>query len=63
MVPLKLHGRNKRNLCWCAPASCVCLCVQEENGPLEASWGVAAMARSLEMLKGFEWSSPELQVS
>lgn len=36
------------------------LSAQEENGPLEAAWGIAAMARSLEMLKGTELSA-ELQ--
>jgi hypothetical protein len=30
--------------------------LRHENGPLEAAWGVAAMARSLEMLKGIELS-------
>lgn len=39
---------------------CIYLSAQEENGPLEAAWGIAAMARSLEMLKGAELS-PELQ--
>lgn len=31
-----------------------CFLLQSENGPLEAAWGIAAMARSLEMLKGAE---------
>lgn len=31
--------------------------LQNENGPLEAAWGVAAMARSLEMLKGTEMTA------
>jgi len=30
--------------------------MEEENGPLEVAWGVAAMARSLEMLKGASMS-------
>lgn len=33
--------------------------VQKENGPLEAAWGVAAMARSLEMLKATDMSDDE----